>query len=307
MVLREAAAESQIKHRQHYIPEFYIKNFYGADNKLCSYVVKFNSSKRKTSSEICYLDYLYETRWNEGEDSFILTNQIENHFAEKETKYAETVRRVLAVCRDKDNENALVCSTNDREILISLVANLYVRNPLTLQSAQVETVSESIKESDEYSDTKGLFDSLGLDINIDSIIKAAQKRIWLDDTMDESIPLKVQKELKTLKMSFIVSKDKPFIFTSFPVLVQVDEQNKLKLAILPLSPDCAVMFSEISIDKLNRNRMHYMDNIGVEKLNKMLILSGAKKIDYIMARDRQEIDNVLKQIGENDDQTGTVN
>lgn len=307
MVLREVSAETRIKHKQHYIPEFYIKNFYGADNKLCSYVVKYNSSKRKTASEICYLDYLYETRWNEDEESFILTNQIENHFAEKETKYAETVRRILAICRDKDNEEALVCSKNDRETIISLVANLYVRNPLTLQSAQVDTVSEIIKQSDEYRDIKSLLDWLGIDINIDSIVKAAQKRVWLDDTMDESIPLKVQNELKTLKMSFLVSRDKPFIFTSFPVLVQIDEQNKLKLAILPLSTDCAVMFSENSLGKLNSNRIHYIDNFGVEKLNKMLILSGAKEIDYIMARDKQEIEDVLKLIGENNDQTGAVN
>ena len=39
----------------------------------------------------------------------------------------------------------------------------------------------------------------------------------------------------------------------------------------------------------------------------MLILSGAKDIDYIMARDKREIEDVLDYIGEKDDETGTVN
>ena len=307
MTTKKVVAEMPVKRKQHYIPEFYIQNFYNEDNKVYSYNRKYRGCKSYSSGAICYLDYLYETRWNEEEDSFVLTNQIENHFAKEETKYAETVRRILNICGNKDNENALVCSTNDRDTLISLVSNLYVRNPLTLESAQVDAIPENIKRSDEYQGAKALLDLLDLPFNVDSIVKAAQKRVWLDDTMDESMPMKVQEGLKNLKMIFLVSKDKPFIFTSFPVLVQVDEQNKLRLAVLPLSPNCAVMFSDKSLGKLSSNKIHYIDNVGVEKLNKMLILSGAKDIDYIMARDKREIEDVLDYIGEKDDETGTVN
>lgn len=87
--------------KQHFIPVFYLKNFCNNDGLLTVYNCKTGKYYRKKPDNICYDEYLYETEWEHeieiGEDEskkFVLFNEIEKHFAERERVFSKTLKKI---------------------------------------------------------------------------------------------------------------------------------------------------------------------------------------------------------------------
>ena len=57
----------QITKKQHYVPEFLLKNFCSSDGKFAAYNIQYKSYSRKSPAQVCYKDFLYETRNNNDE------------------------------------------------------------------------------------------------------------------------------------------------------------------------------------------------------------------------------------------------
>ena len=94
--------------KQHYVPQFYLRNFTSDDNKLWVFDRVKEEYYFRTPKEVCYEKYLYETPWKDEEPKlgkFVLENQIENYFADKEGEYSPLLKRIIDICRNPQNKN----------------------------------------------------------------------------------------------------------------------------------------------------------------------------------------------------------
>ena len=48
---------------------------------------------------------------------FVLENQIENYFADKEGEYSYLIKRIIDICKNPQNKNALICRHEEKEML----------------------------------------------------------------------------------------------------------------------------------------------------------------------------------------------
>ena len=164
--------------KQHYVPQFYLRNFTSDDNKLWVFDRVKEEYYFRTPKEVCYEKYLYETPWKDEDPKlgkFVLENQIENYFADKEGEYSPLLKRIIDICRNPQNKNALICNHEEKEMLASFVANIFVRNPWSLRQIESDLPLEELKENEEIQAIEQIIQIMGLG-DIDSLVKAADKR-----------------------------------------------------------------------------------------------------------------------------------
>lgn len=293
--------------KQHFIPVFYLKNFCDSNGFLNVYNCKSATYYLIKPDNICYNKFLYETEWaypHESSDDelkkYILFNNIEKHFAERERVFSKTLRKIIGVCCHSENKDALVCSSDDKEILSEFAVNLFLRNPLTMKNARIDEIPQKFYDLDIYQETSQIMNLFQIG-DADSLVRSAIKKNWLDGSMRGSVPDRTKQELDKLSYSFWVSKGSHFILSNFPVVYQIDSQDRLKLFILPLSPACMVVFCEKKF--INRNRIYYVDDYTVGKINGMILENLDDISGIIMAQNRHDIEIVLKKEGKLNEQT----
>lgn len=137
-----------------------------------------------------------------------------------------------------------------------------------MKSARIYDIPQEIYNSDIYQETSQIVDLLQIG-NTDTIVRAAIKKVWLDSTLNGSIPNKAKEDIDKLSYSFWVSSGKHFILSNFPIIVQIDDEEILKLLILPLSPTCMVVYFDKKFSK--RNRILFVDDYSVDKINLMML------------------------------------
>lgn len=118
--------------RQHYILQFYLKNFTDDSNKLWVYDRLRKKFFKNSPKDICCEKNLYETLWEDVDSrlgEFVLQNQMENKFAQQEGIYNFLLKRIINICTNTQNRAALICNKDEKRILAGFVANLFLRNP----------------------------------------------------------------------------------------------------------------------------------------------------------------------------------
>lgn len=276
-----------ITKKQHYIPKFYLKNFCNEKGSLIVYDPKYRNYSSKTPAQICYADYLYETAVNDG--FFLFANDIEKQFSKNETVYANTISKILLMCKKTENANALICSSKDKDILIRFVANLYLRNPLSL-CAGVRCNSDSCQVNSNKPDDD--LDRFLPGIS-NAISEFAEKVDWLDERLIGGKPHKLINDLNKLHYCFLTSQNKRFIISSFPTILQINSKKELKLVITPLSPYCVLIFSDLAHYKAKRNKTEPVPDIVVDEINKMYYPYLKEKPVLLLAKEKQDIETVL--------------
>jgi hypothetical protein len=190
--------------KQHYVPQFYLRNFTSDDNKLWVFDRVKEEYYFRTPKEVCYEKYLYETPWKDEDPKlgkFVLENQIENYFADKEGEYSSLLKRIIDICRNPQNKNALICNHEEKEMLASFVANIFVRNPWSLRQIESDLPLEELKENEEIQAIEQIIQIMGLG-DIDSLVKAADKRVWLTEEFDGS---RLAPRILEMNYTFLVS------------------------------------------------------------------------------------------------------
>lgn len=82
-------SKDTITKKQHFVPQFYLKNFITNKN-LFVFDRQKNSSFECSPKDICYKNYLYESEWqkfNPKLGKFISPNEIEKNFSSEEREY----------------------------------------------------------------------------------------------------------------------------------------------------------------------------------------------------------------------------
>ena len=250
---------------QHYVHVGYLKNF--ADEEGFVYVwdkVKDRSFKAHPV-DICREDYLYETEWPDapGDRRFVLLNQIEKTLSKEEGKYSALVRKILSVVLDEKNRGAIVCRDKDeRETLASLVANLYLRNPVIIDTEEIRNVPKSIMNHEVVKSIEFILDALGMK-GIESMVEQASLRAWVDPKMNNGTHERLVRDLLKADMLFLISEGEPFITSN--------------------SPKCAVLYDDSKAFRHRRNRIVKLDDEDVRTFNDIIWLGDVEVIKYVIS------------------------
>lgn len=282
--------ENPEKKKQHFIPRFYIHNFTDPNGKINVYNCKYKSFSYKDPEQVCYLPYLYETKWREDGEGYINPNYFENQFAEKETQYSSVIKKIISVRSIKENYNSLVCSDSERLVLLNFITNLFLRNPFIIEAQKLNEINVIDELSDLFNAAKKVYDELGWG-SAEGLFKFAMKSVFWDDRLDYGMTQKMAKALNELSFSFLACKNMSihFIFTNVPVILEADEQSNIMLVFLTLSPYCAVILNNLPYWEKNRNRINLIDEDIVKKLNKKISTELISGIDYLYGQTREDI------------------
>lgn len=288
----------QITKNQHYVPQFYLRNFMNENHELWIYNRLAEKCSARNPKSICYEDFLYETPWEDANSElgkYILINDIENELSKYETEYGSLVKKIIEICSDPHNKKALICNADEKKLLANLVANMFLRNPWSLNQANVNSFPDDIINNPEIQSIDQLLQLLNFG-GTGSLIKAANKKVWLNAKIHGSVPEKLGSELQHLNIVFLYSKDTPFITSSFPILYETidstDEITHIKNICLPLHPNLAILYCDNPITRLHRNKIVLVSDKATRQINQSYVKYSTNQAKYLISNDK----SVLKQL-----------
>lgn len=282
--------------KQHYLPQFYLDNFTNSSGKLWIYDrLKgniFSSSPRDVACE----NYLYETRWENANPKlgeFVLPNQTEKQFAEQEGRYSKLLKRIVSICTNIQNEKALICNREEKEILASFVSNIFLRNPWSMRQADLDCVTDGIMDVEEIKAIDLILQSMDLG-GTESLVKFSSKKIWLDEEFDGGMQQEFKKILRSMKYGFIISKNGEFVTSSFPVLNGIDEatEENEEMIYFPLHPHIAVLYGN-SMPRKAWNRATSMAGEDIDFFNNKYFKLDSEQIRFIYAKEKKILEHLM--------------
>ena len=268
--------------KEHYVPQFYLRNFADDNGSLHIYDFQLNKFFTQSPKNICYVNNLYETKWeyaNSKLGEFVLPNQIEKRFCEYEGKFCEVLTKVLHVCSPSQKPNALILRGNERNMFFRFIVNMIVRNPENMETLSLNKLGPDDMDSSEVIQIRTMLDDMGFG-GADSICLAAKKKAMLTDEFENSFPQACLTALKKLNFTFFYARTNSFITSNIPVCVGEDTTitGDDKICIyLALSPKLAVLFGNYKNLYHCKNRMVCIEGKQVENFNLLLIRHNDNK------------------------------
>lgn len=268
--------------KEHYVPQFYLRNFADEDGLLHIYDFKRNKYFTQSPKNICYENNLYETKWKNANPKlgeFVLPNHIEKIFCEYEGEFSKVLTKILQVCTSSQNSNALILHGNERNIFFQFIVNMIVRNPENMEALVLNKLEPDDMDNDE---AKQICTMLG-DMEFggaDSICLAAKKKAMLTDEFDNSFPQVCLETLKKINYTFFYARTNSFITSNIPVCVGDDpiiiEDDKTCIY-LALSPKIVVLFGNYKNSNNFKNRMVCIEEKQVENFNRIIVKHNDNK------------------------------
>ncbi len=278
--------------RQHYIPQFYLKNFAGSDGKLWVYDRIEKKYFKSDPKDICCEKYLYETPWenaNPDLGEYILPNQIEDDFAKKESEYSKLLEKITKICSYSQNKKALICNKNEKRLLASFAANIFLRNPWTLKNANINSVSDELIKNKEIQSIDELLKVINFG-GTESLVKAVNKKIWLDEEFIGNVPQKFIDDVLRLNFIVLISKSHSFITSSFPVLYETydteDGITHIKPVFVPIQSYIGLIYIDKTINNPFRNRIAIIPSNIVDQINKWYLQDNTEQIRFLIGKEK---------------------
>lgn len=295
--------KEQVTRQQHYVPQVYLKNFSISQDDLRVWVYDRQEKNyfRDHIKNICFEKYLYETPWEVTGHSFgkfVLPNAIEKDFSKYEGEYGTLLKRIISVCNEPKNRNALVGDRNDKRALAGLVINLLLRNPWSLSKAKLEVVPTDILKNEEIQSIRQLFQLLDWG-DANPLITAASKKVWLDHKFVGGVPKQLIDELLKLNFSVLVSEKHQFVTSSFPVVYETydseDGTTHPRMMYLPIHPRFALLYSNNAVTKSYRNRMVLLPINEVNRMNRLYLKSDIRQARFIISNDKFVLEQLINE------------
>ncbi|WP_193708439.1 DUF4238 domain-containing protein [Alkalibaculum sporogenes] len=294
--------DKEITRRQHYVPQFYLRNF--IDNSKMFWI--YNRSKkninRSRPKDICRVDYLYETEWkksNEKLGKYVLLNSMENTFSFQEKEYSKVLNQIFTVCEMPSNQNALICSSTEKNILAQFITNMLLRNPWSLRQYMQKNCSNDIQGYEELEAIKELLDLLGFG-GFESLCEVANKRILLDEKFTGGIPENLIEEVRTMNFSILKTEEMKFITSDFPVLYETFDTDegitKLLWIYLPISSKYALFYSGNNVSRNFRNRLVVLENEKATKMNFFYLKQEKEQSKFLIAEDKNVLEKLVNSM-----------
>ena len=280
--------------KEHYVPQFYLSQFVGNDNKLTIYNFRIRKLFEMQPNNFACENYLYETKLldvNPELGKYFLENHIEKIFCNYEGEFAELLRVIIRVCIANQNPNALILRKEEKKLLYRFVVNMIVRHPDNMQILGLNTISDDMKKSDEIRFLQEMSNEMGIG-GIEPFVIAAQKKAFLTEEIANSFPEQCINEIKTLPFIFFYAKKGEFITSDSPVCLGDDpiilEKNQTSIY-FPLSPKVAVIFGEYKQFKNKSNRMIIITEDFVDEFNKKFMLKCKEYGKSIIGRNVKQL------------------
>lgn len=262
--------------KEHYVPQFYLRNF--ADEKGLLHIYDFKRNKYFTQSpkNICYENNLYETKWENANPKlgeFVLPNHIEKTFCEYEGEFSKVLTKILKVCCPSQNPNALILQGNERNIFFQFIVNMIVRNPENMEVLALNKLEPDDTDNDEIKQIRTMLNDMEFG-GADSICLAAKKKIALTVEATQSYPLDCVEEIRQLNFTFLYAQDNSFVTCDNPVCLgnnqEIIDENKTSIY-FALSPKVAVIIGNYRNSQSYKNKMILIPADKVKLLNLTLI------------------------------------
>lgn len=274
--------------RQHYVPQFYLRNFCDGTGALWIYDKQEEKFFYCTPKDICQGKFLYESRWENANPvlkKFILPNTIEREYSQKEGEYAALLKKLIQICEDPENRTALVCNSGEKAILASFVANMLVRNPWSIHQLETGEDVASLKNDNELCIYNELFEQLGLG-GFDSFLKGAIKNTFLRENIEGSIPPKIAEDIRNMNFVFVKT-TKEFVTASFPLIYLIkdisEEKSVLDWLFIPITPQLAVFYSSRKVP--SRNHLIEVTDKFVDERNSKFFNMPCSEARFVISRD----------------------
>lgn len=276
---------NNITKKQHFVPQFYLRQFVDRDGFLHCYRKSDSKQFPAHTNDICFKEYGYEVKAPFGNSNFLLPNEIENMFGSLEGEYDLVLKNVVENCLLNSGGKALICSSYEKEILASMVANFIARNFLAVNDFVDGNITRDLLENNqEVKDIDNLLRELTLG-DAKPFLELAQKIMFLNPS-EEGVTKYIIDELLRMNATFFVSKEMNFVTSDCPVAYNCDA-DEIFMARLPLNSQVIVIYSKSDNAKKFRNRARLLDPRFVKKLNRDYIDWGVAQM--VIAKSKDDI------------------
>ena len=281
------ANKDQVTVHQHYVPEFYLKNFTD-EGLLFSYDLLWKSFSRKSPAQICYADYLYETPVEQhGEKRYALINDLENHFQKRETVFKAVVDKAVSIPLESGMDQHKL-TQEDIKILIELATNLFVRNPVVIHMTNEDDLSMMPLNKQKLRDLKDEIGNFGYEE--DQLFRLAYKYEWLDERVNNGFVQLIGKVLNKMQLVIYVTQENGFITSDTPVLLKTFENGDLAMLMLPLSPHHLLTFNALEFPRT----IVFLPSFAVDIINSVYIRGAFKNIKHVYAQKKSDIERCVR-------------
>lgn len=281
--------DSNITKRQHFVPQFYLKQFTDAEGYLHCYKKTNKNIFPARPYDICFKEYGYEVKSAFSNQKFLLPNEIEKMFCSLEGEYCSVLQNVVNKSLLNSNGTALICTLKEKEILASMVANFITRNFLSIDKFVDENATQDLlNNNQEIKDIDFLLQEMNMG-DAKPLLELAQKKIFLS-TSDEGVTKSIVDFLLTMNLSFFVTNKSNFITSDCPVGYNCTSEELL-MARIPLSPKVMAVYSKSEVSKQFRNRSRLIEDRFIVKLNQDYLNWGIAKT--IIAKSQNDISLLL--------------
>ena len=130
--------------KQHYVPRFLLKQFSSDENHVFVLNRMLNKTYRTSADSICYENDVYDEKWKdviEELGKYVLDNQIEEYFADLESKTSPLVKHIIVLIESGTHNVKLSKEEHDiiSEFIKVIDADIYVNTHTTSPFAKPET------------------------------------------------------------------------------------------------------------------------------------------------------------------------
>ena len=278
--------------RQHFVPVFYLKNFY--HNNQAFWVYEKNSGKiyESNANGICYKNNLYETEDSGilSDGKYILTNLIENQLSDVDGKNATFIKGIITRLSSQNSTNALILNASEVRETYEFINNLIVRHPIAMSNFLTDEKYKLAYENNKNTNLiKDLFEMLGFG-DPESFMKVSFKNTYFDS---KGKGVSYINYFETMHHVFLKATNASFITSDFPVRMDLNYENRTFNSIyLPLSSDYAVCLG--SKRSSNRNRIVSLNKEMVNNLNKYVLIDGFNT--KVVSNSKEQLEDLIKSV-----------
>ena len=287
--------------KQHYVPRFYLERFADGQGGVYVYDFKQNKFYKSKPEDICCQNYLYEVEWTGSERVYgkhMSPNHLENIFSRYENEFSKFLRKMDRLCYPGQNPNALICSTEDKNILLHLVVNFFIRTPQIMEALSVNEIPKGLEEVEWIGALREALDRMGMG-GWESVIKMAVKEAYLTEEYGEGPVFDLLNSIKNLNFTFYRAQAGCFLTSDQPVLIGIDEHIPMgdkQCLYFALSPKVVVLFGDYAESKNKRNRMVITSDARVEDFNMVMVRRAKELQGKIIANSEGNVMRYVSQI-----------
>ena len=276
------------KKRQHYIPKFYLKRFTDESNLLHIYDFKNQKYFWHSPNDWGFVNHLYETPLSNPDkmgEKYLLENHIENLFMNYEGEFDIFLKKLDKICTPYQRKGVLILHDDEKNVLRRFIANMFFRNPITMERMNLNKVPDNFFEEDAKVHLNGFLNEV-FGINADELVIAAQKKAMLTEEFEKNNIKSFVERIQNLDFTFMFSKNIPFITSSFPVTISKGE-NSIYLA---LSSSLSVLLYPPRNSKDNYDFFSYIEDEDVDFCNRQQLKFIKKLKGCLIAPSKETID-----------------